>query len=642
MLSLDKVGIDFGGTWILKDASYQFAPGDRVGLIGRNGAGKSTLLRMIAGDVSPTAGHVHLSGKTKVAFFNQDLLSYQTDKSAVEVAREAFAEQLALKDEIDELLEKLEAGIAEVELWDTLAVKQAEFETLGGTSIDAVVHGVLSGLGFSPEEHHMPFHTFSGGWRMRILLAKMLLTNPDYLLLDEPTNHLDLPSIQWLENYLKNFGGACIIVSHDRMFMDRMAKKVVEISLRKLHVYNGNYQYYLNEKALRQEQHLRSYQNQQKYIEEQERFITRFKAKATKARQAQSKLKQLEKLERIEAPEEENFNLKIRFVTKTTSGKEVLKLSDIDKSYGPKEIIKGGKGEILRNDKIGLIGANGLGKSTLLRIIAQKEEFGGTHKLGYNVIFDFFAQHQLEALNLKNTVLQEVQGAAVGKTETEVRNVLGSFMFSGEEVDKKVEVLSGGEKSRVALAKTLLSEANFLLLDEPTNHLDIQSIQMLVEALAAYQGTYVVVSHDRFFLQQVSNKIWYLEEKQIKEYPGTYNEFSEWKARQDQATESEVSPTLSVEKEADKKGELSYKELKKRKNLLRKLARDQEKFEADIEAKEEVLKSLELDMADPENARDFDKLSALQDTFNKEQTLLNQLTEQWEAVSIELEELENS
>lgn len=640
MLSLDKVGIDFGGTWIFKDASYQFAPGDRVGLIGRNGAGKSTLLRMIAGDMSPTEGAVHLSGKTKVAFFNQDLLSYQTDKSAVEVAREAFAEQLALKDEIDELLEKIEGGADDADLWDSLAAKQAEFETRGGSSIDAVVHSVLSGLGFSAEEHHMPFHTFSGGWRMRILLAKMLLTEPDYLLLDEPTNHLDLPSIQWLENYLKNFAGACIIVSHDRMFMDRMAKKVIEITLKRLHVYNGNYQYYLSEKALRREQHLRSYQNQQKYIEEQERFITRFKAKATKARQAQSKLKQLEKLERIEAPEEENFNLKIRFVMKVTSGKEVLKLENIEKSYGPKDIIKQGNGEILRNDKIGLIGANGLGKSTLLRIIAQREEFGGTHKLGHNVIFDFFAQHQLEALTLKNTILQEVQAAAVGKTETEVRNVLGSFMFSGEEVDKKIEVLSGGEKSRVALAKTLLSEANFLLLDEPTNHLDIQSIQMLVEALGAYQGTYVVVSHDRFFLQQVTNKIWYLEDKQIKEYPGTYDEFAEWKARQDVASAENDAPVQEEKSEKNPKGELSYKEQKRRKNLRRKLARDQEKLEADIEVVEGELKHLESQMADPENARNFDKLSALQKSFDEVQKKLNTLTESWETVSMELEELE--
>ncbi|MEM6800586.1 MAG: ABC-F family ATP-binding cassette domain-containing protein, partial [Bacteroidota bacterium] len=567
MLSLEKVGIDFGGTWLFRDGNYQFAAGDRVGLIGRNGSGKSTLLRMIAGDMSPTEGNIHLSGKSKVAFFNQDLLSYQTDKSAVAVAREAFAETLALKDEIDALLERIEQGEDDPSLWDLLANKQAAFETQGGSSIDSVVHGVLSGLGFKAEEQDMPFHTFSGGWRMRVLLAKMLLTQPDYLLLDEPTNHLDLPSIQWLEAYLKNFPGACIIVSHDRLFMDRMARKVIEISLKKLHIYNGNYAYYLKEKELRQEQHLRAYQNQQKHIAEQERFINRFKAKATKAKQAQSKLKQLEKLEKIEAPEEEGFNLKIRFVMNQTSGKEVLKLAGIDKAYGPKEILKDAAGEILRSDKIGLIGANGLGKSTLLRIIAQREVFGGEHKLGYNVNFDFFAQHQLEALNLKHSILEEVQGAATGKTETEVRNVLGSFMFSGEDVDKKIEVLSGGEKSRVALAKTLLSEANFLLLDEPTNHLDIQSIEMLVEALDAYPGTYVIVSHDRFFLQRVTNKIWYIENKAIKEYPGSYDEYAEWKQRQD-ANLAQHTPVQEGEKEdrSKVKSGLSYKEKRKHQN----------------------------------------------------------------------------
>ena len=347
----------------------------------------------------------------------------------------------------------------------------------------------------------------------------------------------------------------------------------------------------------------------------------------------------MDKLERIEAPEEESFSLKIRFVTKTTSGKEVLKLSEIGKSYGPKEILKDGKGEILRNDKIGLIGANGLGKSTLLRIIAKKEFFEGLHKLGHNVIFDFFAQHQLEALNLKNTVLAEVQSVAVGKTETEVRNVLGSFMFSGEEVDKKVQVLSGGEKSRVALAKTLMSEANFLLLDEPTNHLDIQSIQMLVEALKAFQGTYVVVSHDRFFLQEVTNKIWYIEEKQIKEYPGTYNEFPNGKVDRKSLLREAFIPAQVAEKEPDKNSELSYKELKRHKNLLRKLARDQEKLEADIESREAIATSLEMQMSDPENARDFAKLSALQKSFDQEQEVLLTLTEQWESVSIELEEM---
>ncbi|MEL6255347.1 MAG: ABC-F family ATP-binding cassette domain-containing protein [Bacteroidota bacterium] len=639
MLSLDKVGIDFGGNWLLREASYQFAPGDRVGLIGRNGAGKSTLLRMIAGDISPSEGNIHFSGKTKIAFFSQDLLSFQTEKSAVEVAREAFAEQLKLKDEIDALLEKMESGEEDPELWDQLAKKQAEFETMGGPGMDAVVHGVLSGLGFKAEEHDMPFHTFSGGWRMRVLLAKMLLTEPDYLLLDEPTNHLDLPSIQWLESYLKNFAGACIIVSHDRMFMDRMAKKVLEISLRRLHVYNGNYGYYLKEKDLRKEQHLRAYENQQKHIAEQERFINRFKAKATKARQAQSKLKQLEKLERIEAPEEEGFNLKIRFVMNQTSGKEVLKLNDIGKSYGPKEILRDTGGEILRSDKIGLIGANGLGKSTLLRIIAERESFEGEHKLGYNVNFDFFAQHQLEALNLKNTILEEVQAAATGKTETEVRNVLGSFMFSGEEVDKKISVLSGGEKSRVALAKTLLSEANFLLLDEPTNHLDIQSIEMLVEALDAYPGTYVVVSHDRFFLQRVSNKVWYIEEKQIKEYPGTYEEYAEWKARQDAELSSTNNPTQQEKEEKKQDSNLSYKEKRKRQNLIRKLTRDQEKFENEIESKEAKQAELEKAMADPENARDFQKLSDLQAQFDKLGEELMELTEKWEEVSMQLEEM---
>ena len=331
--------------------------------------------------------------------------------------------------------------------------------------------------------------------------------------------------------------------------------------------------------------------------------------------------------------------MKIRFVMNQTSGKEVLKLKEIGKSYGPKEILRDAGGEILRSDKIGLIGANGLGKSTLLRIIAERETFEGEHKLGYNVNFDFFAQHQLEALNLKNTILDEVQAAATGKTETEVRNVLGSFMFSGEEVDKKISVLSGGEKSRVALAKTLLSEANFLLLDEPTNHLDIQSIEMLVEALDAYPGTYVVVSHDRFFLQRVSNKVWYIEDKQIKEYPGTYEEYAQWKARQEAELSTADTPAQIAKEEQKQDSNLSYKEQRKRQNLIRKLTRDQEKFENEIESKEGEQAKLETAMADPENARDFQKLSELQAQFDKLGEELMELTEKWEEVSMQLEEM---
>ena len=475
---------------------------------------------------------------------------------------------------------------------------------------------------------------------MRVLLAKMLLVEPEILLLDEPTNHLDLPSIQWLENSLKTYPGICILVSHDRFFIDRMADKIIEISLQQLHTYSGNYSYFLKEKELRSEQHKRAYENQQKYIEEQERFINRFRAKATKARQAQSKIKQLDKLERILPPEEDNQSMSFRFNPKLKSGKEVLTLSHVSKSYGELEILRDSSAILNRSDKVALIGANGLGKSTLLRMMADREPFEGDRKIGHQVEESFFAQHQLEALNLNRTILEEIAYDAPTYTEQELRTVLGCFMFSGEEVEKKVGVLSGGERSRVALAKTLLSKANFLLLDEPTNHLDIQSIQMLSEALNAFEGTYVVVSHDRHFLNGVANKIWYIEDKVLKEYPGTYEEFDRWQAEKEQTASQIAQTARDTTPSSDASDQqLSFREQKQIKNRIKKLQQQQEDVEGKIEQAEATLGDLETRMAEPEVASDFEELSKVQGAYQEQKTLLDSLTEEWEAVLLELEEL---
>ncbi|MEO0472203.1 MAG: ABC-F family ATP-binding cassette domain-containing protein [Bacteroidota bacterium] len=559
MLSLENIGLEFSGKWLLREASHQFLPGELIGLIGRNGAGKSTLLKVISGELLPSEGKVHKSGQLSIAFFNQNLLSYQTERSIFEVAQDAFADLIQLQQEMEQLFQQMESGKADPSLADEITRKQSIFDARGGPQMEAKIHATLAGLGFQAVEHHASFQTFSGGWRMRVLLAKMLLMEPDILLLDEPTNHLDLPSIQWLEGYLKGFPGTCILVSHDRFFMDRMAERILEISFQKLELYSGNYAFYLKEKAQRQEMQQRAYENQQKFLADQEKFIERFRYKATKARQVQSKIKQLDKLDRIEAPEEENVSLSIRFSMKVKSGKEVLKLQDIDKAYGEKVILQQTGGTIMRGDKVALIGANGLGKSTLLRIMAQTEPHQGQHELGHQVQPSFFAQHQLEALDQKNNILAELDLAGSGKTEQELRTVLGCFMFSGEDVEKKISVLSGGERSRVALAKTLISEANFLLLDEPTNHLDIQSIHILVQALNAYEGTYVLVSHDRYFLEQVANKIWYIEDQQIKEYPGTYAEYAAWKKRQEAAFE-EAQLQTEAQSKRTKEGKDSFQQ----------------------------------------------------------------------------------
>jgi ATP-binding cassette subfamily F protein 3 len=380
---------------------------------------------------------------------------------------------------------------------------------------------------------------------MRVLLAKMILQQPDLLLLDEPTNHLDLPSIEWLEKYLQHYQGSVVMVSHDKYFLNRMVTKIIELYQKELHIYNGNFDFYEKEKAERISLQQRAYENQQDFIRQQERFIDRFRAKASKAAQAQSALKRLEKLERIEDVEVERPNIKINFRVDKTPGKVLVALKDVSKSFGENIIVEHISVEIDRGDKIALIGANGKGKSTVLRIIAGTETFGGERKWGHNVEEAFYAQHQLEALNIYNTVLDEMKECGSQKTELELRTLLGCFLFSGDEVEKKIRVLSGGEKARVALAKTMISKANFLLLDEPTNHLDMHSSDLLVEALNRYEGSYILVSHDRFFISKTANKIWEIVDHRIKEFKGGYDEYVEWKERMNRPLSRKDSPKES-------------------------------------------------------------------------------------------------
>ena len=638
LLSLEKISVEFGGRWLMKEVSFQFVAGERLALIGRNGSGKSTLLKVMMGLLSPSEGKVHKIFGLKMGYFHQDLLSYQTDKSVFELVKESFQSLLDIQEVIESLLEKMEKGEAKAEDLDLLSAKQAEFSTKGGDQMEAKIYQTLSGLGFKPEEFHLPFHTFSGGWRMRALLAKMLLNTPDLLLLDEPTNHLDLPSIQWLENYLKTFQGTCVIVSHDRFFIDRLAEKILEIRHQKLHEFAGNYSFYEKEKELRYEQLKSTYENQQRHIKEQEQFINRFRAKASKAKQVQSKIKQLDKIERVEAPEEDQVNFSFRFTLNRPSGKEVLNLTEIDKSYDQKHIFSDAHAQVLRGDKIGLIGPNGQGKSTLLKIVAGTTPHEGKVEKGYNVSQTFFAQHQLEALDLKKTIWDEIADNSKDRSDQELRNALGAFLFSGDTVDKKVGILSGGEKSRVALVKTLLSEANFLLLDEPTNHLDITSIQTMIEALNAYEGTYIIVSHDRYFLRQVTNKVWYIQEKEIKEYPGSYQEYEDWIAR-NQLAQAEAAAVIDKSTSKSESKPTDFKLQKQQKNRLKKLEREIEKLEEDIARLEKEKAESELKMAEPEIASDFSRLQEEQNKLTDIQEKLEQMTESWAEKSEEYEEL---
>jgi ATP-binding cassette subfamily F protein 3 len=521
---------EFGARAIVEEATWHIHPGERIGLIGYNGTGKSTLLKLLSGEYVPSKGTMERSRTTSIGYLHQDLLSFDTDESILKVAMGAFERVLQIQREIEILGLELEKNEDEKKLilyTDLLA----EMDVLDGYNIDHKTEDVLHGLGFSQSDLQRPYKEFSGGWRMRVLLAKMILMKPDLLLLDEPTNHLDLPSIEWLEKYLVHYQGAVVIVSHDKFFLDRMVNKIVELYQRKLHIYSGNYSFYEKEKQVRLELQQRAYENQQDFIRQQERFIERFKAKASKAAQAQSVQKRLDKIDRLEEASIERPNIRINFSVDKIPGKIICSLKDISKRFGENEILHEANSEIDRGDKIALIGANGKGKSTLLRIIADSESFEGERNWGHNVDESFYAQHQLEHLNLNNNILEEMQMAGSKKTDMELRTVLGCFLFSGDDVDKKIKVLSGGEKARVALAKTIISKANFLMLDEPTNHLDMHSVDLLAEALDKYEGSLILVSHDRYFISKTANKIWEIVDGKIVEFKGGYTEWVEWKER---------------------------------------------------------------------------------------------------------------
>ena len=534
LLGLQNVTFEFGARTIVEDATWHIQPNERIGLIGYNGTGKSTLLKVLTGQYSPAKGTVEKGRETTIGFLHQDLLGFDTEDSILEVAMGAFERVKQLEKELELLGHELERT-GDESLADKYADLLHEMEVLDGYSIHHRTEEILQGLGFANADLGKQYKNFSGGWRMRVLLAKMILMNPDVLLMDEPTNHLDLPSIEWLEKYLIHYPGAVVIVSHDRFFLDRMVNKIVELYQKELHFYTGNYSYYEQEKALRIDMQQKAYENQQDYIRQNERFVERFKAKASKAAAAQSIVKRLEKLDRIENVELERPNMRINFAIDKTPGRTIATLKHISKSFGDVKILEDTGAEIERGDKIALIGANGKGKSTLLRIIADVESFYGDRTWGHNVEESFYAQHQLEALNQNNDVLEELKDARSGKNDLELRSLLGAFLFSGEAVEKKIKVLSGGEKARVALAKTIASKANFLMLDEPTNHLDIHSVDLLVESLNKYEGTIVLVSHDRYFISRIANKIWDIEDHKIREFKGTYAEYEDWKERKEKA-----------------------------------------------------------------------------------------------------------
>ncbi len=633
MISVTNISYFIGGRPLYENASMFIKPNDKIGLIGLNGRGKSTLLKIINGDLTLDAGTISKSSDCTIGFLNQDLLSFQTEDSILTVAMTAFKEVVDIERQIEVIIKKLETEYSD-NLVEKLSKLQEKYDHLDGYTIQSKAEEVLEGIGFATADLHRPLKEFSGGWRMRVMLAKLLLERPSLLMLDEPTNHLDLPSIQWVENYLRTYDGAVMVVSHDRIFLDNVITKTVEVTQQQLITYEGNYSFYLQEKELRKQIQQNAYENQQQKIRQTERFIERFRAKATKSRQVQSRVKALERMDLIEEVVDDAAAVNFKFKFNQQPGRFIVTLKNVSKSYGTLEILKDTSIAIERGDKIALIGANGKGKSTLLRIISNTEPIEGESILGYNVIPAFFAQHQLESLHVENEILEELKQAGSGKTEQELRGVLGCFLFSDEDVFKKIKVLSGGEKSRVALAKTLISEANFLLLDEPTNHLDFISENILIQALQQYKGSFVVVSHNRHFISRIANKIWYIEDKKIKEYPGTYEEYEYWRKKTEVASE----PSPEVPKK-EKKVKETVAAPPRNDNKLMLLEKDLKTIEDQIENLERRKALLEEEMSKPEVFGNFERLQQTQVHFDVIVKDLRDANERWEHVATAIDKL---
>ena len=638
MLHIQNVSFEFGGNYLFKDIDWFVKPRERIGLIGKNGAGKSTLLKLIMGQYELREGAINKAGGVNLGYLSQDMISEDGNKSVLEHAKQAFSRAMFLQDELEKLYALMETVPSEENI-QRMSDYQEEFDALDGYNMDNKTAEILEGLGFKTSDLDRPMKEFSGGWRMRAVLAKMLLEQPDIMLMDEPTNHLDLPSIEWLESYLSGYPGSVIIVSHDREFLNKMITKTAELSGKKLYLWEGNYDFFLKAKVERDDLISRQAANQDQYIKEQEKFINRFKATASKAKAVQSRVKMVEKIDKIEVIAEDKSNLKIDFKLGTKSGKVVMDLNGITQGFNNQVLFDDVNREIVRGDKIALIGANGTGKSTFLSIIADELPFDGTRKQGHNVEPSFYAQHQLESLHMEYEILQELQYDAPHKTEMELRSMLGCFLFGGDDVFKKIKVLSGGEKARVALAKTLVSEANFLLLDEPTNHLDIDSIEVIIEALKSYEGTLIFVSHNRYFIEKLANKVWWIQDEDVREYPGTYKEYlfklenegftSETRKRK------KAKPTASIEDNSKN----SWRQKDEKAEELKKLQKKLDQKEEQLTNAKKHLTEVEAKLADAANLTPSD-LEQLSKEHSSANNTVQSVTEEYDTLLESIIELE--
>ncbi len=635
MLNIHNLSISFGGETLFDEITFRLGAGDRVGLIGKNGAGKSTMLKILAGEQEPDTGQIAKDKELKIGFLKQDI-DFIQGRTVIEEAQQAFVEIKAIEKKIDHINEQLAIRTdyeseSYSQLIQDLSELTHQYEIIGGYNYQGETEKVLMGLGFERETFGKVTDTFSGGWRMRIELAKLLLQNNDILLLDEPTNHLDIESIIWLESFLNNYPGCVIIVSHDKMFLDNVTNRTIEISLGKIYDYKKPYSQYLVLREELREQQLASQKNQEKQIEQTEKLIEKFRAKASKASMAQSLIKKLDKIDRIEVDEDDNAVMNVRFPISVQPGKVVIEAENIGKKYGDLRVLENIDLLIERGSKIAFVGQNGQGKSTLAKIIVGEISHTGKLKLGHNVQIGYFAQNQAEYLDGEKTVLDTMIDSANEHTRSKVRDMLGSFLFRGDEVSKKVKVLSGGERNRLALCKLLLQPFNVLIMDEPTNHLDIKSKNVLKEALKSFEGTLILVSHDRDFLQNLTSTVYEFKNHRIKEYLGDIDFYLEQRNVENMRAIEKRDKVQKEDSRDNNNSKQAYNDQKKLKSLSNKLSNTEAKIgklEKELKAKdEEMAANYEKAMEKPNFLENYQKMK-------KE---LEQLMKSWEILQEELE-----
>ncbi|MEP5255493.1 ABC-F family ATP-binding cassette domain-containing protein [Winogradskyella rapida] len=634
MLNIHNLSISFQGEYLFEEITFKLGPGDRIGLIGKNGAGKSTMLRILSKEQEPDTGQIAADKSLKIGFLKQDI-DFDFGKTVLEESYEAFKEIKACEAQLEDInIQLAERTDYESDTYHQLMVDlndvQHQYEILGGYNYQGETEKILQGLGFKREDFNKLTDTFSGGWRMRIELAKLLLQNNDLLLLDEPTNHLDIESIIWLENFLKGYSGAVVIVSHDKMFLDNVTNRTIEISLGRIYDYNKPYSQFLVLRKEMKTQQLAAQKNQEKQIQQTEKLIEKFRAKASKATMAQSLIKKLDKIDRIEVDEDDNSVMTLNFPVSITPGKVVVEMENVSKKYGDLQVLHNVNLSVARDVKTAFVGQNGQGKSTLAKIIVGDLEHEGQLTLGHNVQIGYFAQNQAEYLDGNKTVLDTMIDAANETNRSKVRDILGSFLFRGEEVEKYVKVLSGGERNRLALAKLLLQPLNVLIMDEPTNHLDIKSKNVLKEALIKFEGTLILVSHDRDFLQGLTDTVYEFKDQNIKQYLGDIDFYLEQRNLENLREAEKRTVIADKPKESNKQ---SYEDQKKLKSLNNKLS--------NIESKINQLEK-ELKADDVKLATDYDKTASdpkFFDEYQGKKKKLEQLMSDWEVVQEDLDRL---